>query len=58
MHQQPPQTPLWRSTSRAKSDHVVSSSGLACRPVPISLVTDAQTIHRTPGRLVWVTVRS
>ena len=33
MHQQPPQTPLCRSTSAAKSGQVDSSSGLTAKSV-------------------------
>src|SRR3954453_22312012 len=47
MHQQPPHTPLWRSTSCAKSDQVLSSRGLARRPVLISDVTGAQSTQPT-----------
>jgi hypothetical protein len=32
MHQHPPQTPLWRSTSTAKSGHVAGDSALTTKP--------------------------
>ena len=37
MHQQPPKTPLLRSTSSAKDGHVDSSSALTDRPVPAAM---------------------
>jgi hypothetical protein len=39
MHQQPPQTPLCRSTSAAKPGQVVASRGFALKPIVTSSAT-------------------
>lgn len=53
MHQQPPQTPLYVSTSRAKSGHVTASRGRTTNsliPTPLDGVLDDRWNEGRPLR--------